>query len=243
MANPENPASSPGHYAFPDAKLKQKLSNQAKKPLVLVACGSFSPITYLHLRMFEMASDYVRLHTDFEVVGCFISPVSDAYKKKGLASAQHSPLLMVDVWEALKPEYTPTAQVLDHLDHELNVVRNGIKVASGESQKVQISLLAGGDLIETFLTPGVWAETDLYHILERYGAFVIERSGTDLKQAVSKLKQPTDKIHTVPQEIRNDISSTKIREFISKGLSVHYLIPPNVVEYVDKHGLYREPKP
>lgn len=89
MANPENPASSPGHYAFPDAKLKQKLSNQAKKPLVLVACGSFSPITYLHLRMFEMASDYVRLHTDFEVVGCFISPVSDAYKKKGLASAQH----------------------------------------------------------------------------------------------------------------------------------------------------------
>lgn len=38
--------------------------------------------------MFEMASDFVRLHTDFEVVGCYLSPVSDAYKKDGLARAQ-----------------------------------------------------------------------------------------------------------------------------------------------------------
>ena len=84
------PETFPAHdYAFPDRKLKGELKVSTKKPLVLVACGSFSPITYLHLRMFEMASDYVRLHTDFEVVGCYVSPVSDAYKKKGLVSAQH----------------------------------------------------------------------------------------------------------------------------------------------------------
>ena len=155
---------------------------------------------------------------------------------------EHSPLLLVDPWEASKPEYTPTAQVLDHLDHEINTLRHGVQSAPGSRQKVQIALLAGADLIETFLTPGVWAEEDLFHILERYGAFVVERSGTDLAQAISKLEQPTDKIHVVPQEVRNDVSSTKIREFVGRGLSVRYLVPENVIEYIDRHGLFREPK-
>ena len=76
-------------YVFPEQRLKQVMEDSSKTPLLLVACGSFSPITYLHLRMFEMAADYVRFSTDFEIVGGYLSPVSDAYKKAGLASAQH----------------------------------------------------------------------------------------------------------------------------------------------------------
>lgn len=60
-----------------------------KIPLVLIACGSFSPITYLHLRMFELGADFAKFNSDFEVMGGYFSPVSDAYKKAGLASAQH----------------------------------------------------------------------------------------------------------------------------------------------------------
>ncbi|MBM4339737.1 MAG: nicotinate-nucleotide adenylyltransferase [Deltaproteobacteria bacterium] len=37
-----------------------------------------------------------------------------------------------------------------------------------------------------------------------------------------------------------DISSTKVREFIEKGESVRYLIPPETEAYIYKHGLYRE---
>ena len=73
-------------YPFPENKLKP-LKDPSRKPLVLVACGSCSPITYLHLRMFKMACDHARLNTDFEVVGCYLSPVSDAYEKRGLAPA------------------------------------------------------------------------------------------------------------------------------------------------------------
>lgn len=39
--------------------------------------------------MFEMANDYARINTNFEVVGGYLSPVSDAYKKAGLASSHH----------------------------------------------------------------------------------------------------------------------------------------------------------
>jgi hypothetical protein len=45
--------------AFPSHRLTLRQRYPKKQPLCLVACGSFSPITYLHLRMFEMASDYV----------------------------------------------------------------------------------------------------------------------------------------------------------------------------------------
>ena len=82
-------ASNSESYVFPEHRLKQVMDDATKTPLLLVACGSFSPITYLHLRMFEMAADYVRFSTDFEIIGGYLSPVSDAYKKAGLASAQH----------------------------------------------------------------------------------------------------------------------------------------------------------
>ena len=76
------------HYTFPTNRLKRTMKDPEKTPLLLVACGSFSPITYLHLRMFEMAADHVRFSTDFEIIGGYLSPVSDAYRKAGLASAE-----------------------------------------------------------------------------------------------------------------------------------------------------------
>lgn len=86
---PTVPPPLPGHaYAFPHHRLR-RLRDPKRTPLVLVACGSFSPITYLHLRMFELALDYVRFNTDFELVAGYFSPVSSKYKKVGLAPAHH----------------------------------------------------------------------------------------------------------------------------------------------------------
>lgn len=40
--------------------------------------------------MFEMASDFVKFNkTEFELVGGYLSPVSDHYKKSGLAASTH----------------------------------------------------------------------------------------------------------------------------------------------------------
>lgn len=78
----------PPNYSFPHHRLRT-LQDPNKTPIVLIACGSFSPVTYLHLRMFEMAKDYVRQNTDFEIVGGYLSPVSDQYKKPGLLAGRH----------------------------------------------------------------------------------------------------------------------------------------------------------
>jgi len=61
--------------------------------VVLVLCGSFSPVTFLHLRMMEQAKDVVDTglwqsvdpdkHEPRRTVFGLFSPVNDAYAKKG----------------------------------------------------------------------------------------------------------------------------------------------------------------
>jgi len=76
-------------YVFPMHRLKAKMDDPSKAPAVFVFCGSFSPITSQHLRVFELAADHAKHRTEFEIVGGYISPVSDAYLKSGLASSKH----------------------------------------------------------------------------------------------------------------------------------------------------------
>ncbi|KAF2242281.1 nicotinamide mononucleotide adenylyltransferase 1 [Trematosphaeria pertusa] len=237
-------------YTFPSERLKKVLSDPSKTPLVLVSCGSFSPPTNLHLRMFEEAADYCEFETNYEVVGGFFSPVGDAYKKAGLAPAHHrikmtriavqdsSTWIGVDPWEPLHKEYLPTVKVLDHFQYELNDVMGGIETPSGEKKRIHVALLAGADLIQTMSTPGLWAAEDLNRILGHYGAFILERSGTDIDDALLTLQQYKDNIRVIPQLIQNDVSSTKIRLFRKRGKSIRYYIPDKVVDYIYEHDLY-----
>ncbi|KAF2415415.1 nicotinamide mononucleotide adenylyl transferase [Tothia fuscella] len=245
------------NYSLETSALTTKLSqdDRGKIPLAVIACGSFSPPTYLHLRMFEMAKDWARKDGKYAVVGAYISPVGDAYKKKGLAPAVHrvrmcelatstmdakSKFIMVDPWEALQSSYQPTAQVLDHFNYELNTKLGGIEDCDGKRIRIQIMLLGGADLLETFTQPGVWSVVDLNHILCDFGAVIIERQGTDLEGSIEKLEPSWRKhVHVINQHIRNDVSSTKIRDFLSTEQSIKYLVPELVIQYIDEQGLYR----
>lgn len=246
-------------YAFPTHRLKPALTSENKFPLVIVACGSFSPITYLHLRMFEMALDAIREHTRFEVVGGYFSPVSDNYRKPGLADAQHrvrmcelacertSSWLMVDAWESLQAKYQRTALVLDHFNHEVNVTRGGVwNRDRTEKVGVKIMLLAGGDLIESMGEPNVWAEQDLHHILGNYGCLIVERTGSDVRSFLLShdiMYEHRKNILVIKQLIYNDISSTKVRLFIRRNMSVQYLLPNSVIRYIQEYGLYHDSEP
>lgn len=237
-------------YEFPHARLRRRIQSADRTPLVLIACGSFSPITFLHLRMFEMAADYARFNTNFEVVGAYLSCVGDAYKKTGLVKAEHrvnmcslavqqSSWISVDPWEALHSEYLETAKVLDHFNQEINEVLGGVETPVGK-KRCRIALLAGADLIQTMSTPGVWADKDIDYILKNFGAFIVERTGTDIDEALSTLQPWKDNIWVIQQLVQNDISSTKIRLFRRRDMSIRYLVPEHVVQYIEEHNLYDE---
>jgi len=178
--------------------------------------------------------------------------VSDHYKKAGLAPAVHrvrmcelavdqtSSWLMVDPWEASQGQYSRTAVVLEHFDECING-EGGMKLSSGDRKRVKIVLLAGGDLIESFGEPGVWSEADLHIILGRFGCLIIERTGSDvwaflLSHDILYLHRKN--VIVVKQLIYNDISSTKVRLFVKRGMSIKYLLPNSVIQYIYDHKLY-----
>jgi nicotinamide mononucleotide adenylyltransferase len=240
-------------YTFLHNKLKRRITHAEKTPLVLVACGSFSPISILHLQMFEMAESYATKKTNFEVVGSYLSPVSDAYKKPSLVPAHHrlamcslavedTTDIMVDAWEALRhdeagePVYSTTIDALRHFDHEINEVMGGIQTPDGSYKKAQIALLVGADVAVTMGDPNVWAPADLDQILGDYGMFVVERPAqTDIDKALEPLMQ-YEKIWKV-NSFENEVSSTRIRAQIKNGEDV-FDLPNKVIEYIRLHGLY-----
>lgn len=79
--------------------------------LILIACGSFSPPTSMHLRMFgestrlhnskrgaitfyqsnqiEIARNHLMERGAFKVIGGIMSPVHDAQRKQGLVAGTH----------------------------------------------------------------------------------------------------------------------------------------------------------
>lgn len=256
-------------YTFPHHRLPLKMRDESKIPLVIVACGSFSPPTYLHLRIFEMAKDQVIESGKYELLAGYYSPVSDHYRKAGLAQAVHrvrmcelavektSTWLMVDAWESLQNEYQRTAVVLDHFNEEINgpavpstaeseapQPERGVLLSNGRRRRVKIMLLAGGDLIQSMGEPGVWADADLHHILGRYGCMIVERTGADVWSFLLShdlLWRYRRNLRVVKQTIYNDISSSKVRLFVRRGQSIKYLLPSSVIKYIETHKLYRLP--
>jgi nicotinamide mononucleotide adenylyltransferase len=64
-----------------------------------------------------------------------------------------------------------------------------------------------------------------------------------MDQATDSLAKWRDNIHLISQLIQNDVSSTKVRLFLRRGLSVRYLLPMSVVDYIEQNGLYLEDGP
>ncbi|KAJ6817481.1 nicotinamide/nicotinic acid mononucleotide adenylyltransferase [Iris pallida] len=185
--------------------------------VVLVSTGSFNPPTYMHLRMFELAKD--ALQSDgYVVLGGYMSPVNDVYKKKGHQSS-----------------YQRTLTVLSRVQGSL--CNSGM--INKESLKVM--LLCGSDLLQSFTIPGAWIPDQVRTICRDFGVICIRREGTNIENIIASdeiLCENKSNIISVDEIVPNQISSSKVRECIRKGLSVKYLTPDEVIDYIRDHKLY-----
>ncbi|CAA6672470.1 unnamed protein product [Spirodela intermedia] len=208
--------------------------------VVLVSTGSFNPPTYMHLRMFELARD--ALNSDgFFVVGGYMSPVNDSYKKKGLLSAEHrvhmcelacksSSFVM-----AKQSSYQRTLTVISRIQSSL------CDILCIPKESLKVMLLCGSDLLESFATPGVWIRDQVETICRDFGVVCIQREGKDVDQLINNdeiLCRNKGNIFPVDELVPNKISSSKLRECIRRGLSTKYLTADEVIDYIKEKGLY-----
>ncbi|CAM6112699.1 unnamed protein product [Calypogeia fissa] len=224
------------------------LQQQKRLRVVLVCTGSFNPPTYMHLRMFETARDAL-IGEGYDVLGGYLSPVNDSYGKKGLAPAEHritlcqlatsdSSFIMVDPWEAKQVTYQRTLTVLGRVDHAVN--SHGF----ANDEKVRVMLLCGGDLLESFTAPGVWIPEQIQSIFHDHGVVCIPRDGKDVRKLIFEndvLYEYRRNIVIVEEHVASDISSTKLRRNLGRGLSIKYLTGDSVIHYIKTHHLYDTP--
>ncbi|XP_042734225.1 nicotinamide/nicotinic acid mononucleotide adenylyltransferase 3 isoform X2 [Lagopus muta] len=246
------------------------MSMKSRIPLILLACGSFNPITNMHMRLFELARDHLHQTGRYQVIEGIMSPVNDAYGKKGLVSARHriamaklaletSDWIRVDPWETEQESWTETVKVLRHhynesvrlLQSKKEFVKNkqpterstGNFISSQCSVTPELKLLCGADFLHTFQTPNLWKKEHIQEILEQFGLVCISRAGSDPAQYINESELLTKFQHNiflVKEWIQNEISSTQIRHALCRGLSVKYLIPDSVIAYIAYHNIYTE---
>jgi len=234
----------------PIPTFKMSRTKPDKTPVVLISCGSFSPVTFLHLRLFETARDSLMFDQNaFDVIGGLLSPVHDAYGKQDLASSNHrlemcrlatasSKWIAVADWETRQNDWSRTATVLTAYSNHINAA---LKDEYG--CKVHVKLLCGADILQSCLNPQVWSTEDLEIIFGRFGVVCLERQGVSAQQLIfdhETLYRYRNHIHLVPQSITNNISSTAVRRQISRGLSIKYLVPDEVASYIEHHKLYQK---
>lgn len=234
--------------------------------VVLLAVGAYNPPTNMHLRIFELARDYLQKE-GHQVLGGVISPVHDAYGKKGLLLAAHrcamaklatesSNWIHVSEWETQQEGWSRTAVSLKFVKEALNnpkqqddldwVTKIHSALPDGINRQhaplnINVKLLCGADLLESFAVPGLWKEEDIEDIVKNYGLVVITRSGSNPLQFIYEsdlLTRLQRHISIIPEWITNEISSTKIRRALGRGESVRYLIQDSVLDYIQNHQLY-----
>lgn len=230
-------------------------------PLVLLACGSFNPITNQHMRLFELARDHMHSTGQYQVVGGIVSPVSDGYGKQGLVLAKHriamaklalqgSNWVTVDEWESKQPDWTETVVTMRyHYGRILKEYKqsNGTHYDSNgnimplSSTSPKLKLLCGADFLDTFKIPGLWRKDHVEELVGQFGLVCVSRGRLQPERAVHEsdtLSSHRQNIFLVREWVRNETSATEVRRALRRGLSVKYLIPDSVLEYIHQHNLY-----
>ncbi|KAL6865164.1 hypothetical protein ACP4OV_016315 [Aristida adscensionis] len=210
---------------LPTGKLSDDLGRDGggRGCVVLVATGSFNPPTYMHLRMFELAKDVLQ-QRGYCVLGGYMSPVNDAYKKK-------------DLLPAMQKSYQRTLTVLSRIRNSLG--KDGL----ADKGRLKVMLLCGSDLLESFSTPGVWIPDQVRSICKDFGVICIRREGKDVGKLISNselLQECRDNIISVDEIVPNQISSSRVRDCIRRCLSIKYLTCDEVIEYIREHRLFME---
>lgn len=222
----------------------RRLASSTSTPIALVLCGSFSPITFMHLRALEEARLAVEARGNAEVIAGYISPVHDDYGKSSLIPATHriamcslaarqSNWIQVAEWESLQETWTPTHRVLNAFKEEL---------MKSVGSSVKVLLVMGSDVLLTFLDGHSWTEEQRKVILGDFGVVCIARRPEDSVQEIVSSNQILKPFaeNIIPSSCGPlmHISSSLVRDCFARNESCAYLVPTEVLRYIEKNQLY-----
>jgi len=183
--------------------------------------GSFNPIHTGHL----IIASYAQQHTPLEQVWLVVSPQNPLKPAAGLLNEYHrfyltqlavegdeKRLKAVDIEFRLpKPSYTV----------------NTLAWLEEKYPEHEFAILMGSD---GFANITRWKNYE--HLLKHYAIYIYTRPGFEIKN----MHNAKTRVIDAPLL---DISATRIREMIKKGLSIRYLVPEKVREEIEANNYYK----
>jgi nicotinate-nucleotide adenylyltransferase len=211
--------------------------------LVGILGGTFNPIHYGHLRMAQELADGLGMD---EVK--FIPSANPPHKDSVTVSAEHR-AAMVDIAIADNPLFTLDRQELER-EGASYTIDTLISLRKSLGKETALCLMMGSDAFVNLNTWHRWSELlDYAHIIlvQRPDQGKPQETVSDALQAllhdhyvedVSALSKENAGLINMQAISANDISSTQIRELLKHQQSVRYLLPNEIINYIEQHQLY-----
>ncbi|CAD5214914.1 unnamed protein product [Bursaphelenchus okinawaensis] len=229
------------------------LAGAKPKSLVLVCPGAFNPVSYVHLRLFERAKDYLEKTLGHTVIEGVFSPFSDKNVKPDLISSRHrvkmlqlanqsSHWIRTDDWQTRQLDEPTTLMILHHYQAYYDKLHG--------PGNMHVMLLCGADIIEGFASNKPYydqtskiADDDLESLVSKFGVISINRPLTNplrIIYSVDILRRYEKNIYVVDDETSpSTLSSTRLRTALRRRESIKYCTPDIVIKYISEHGLYK----
>lgn len=184
--------------------------------------GSFDPVHTGHLIMAEMAMDYVGLD-----VVLFIPTASPPHKEKSDLSDFESRLKMLEL--ALEDNEGFEISTLEGKEKTSYTYETVMHFRQRGMNKSNVHLLVGSDSLDDMPN---WKNPE--YIYSNATIVVMVRPG---HESFPPLSQEAAVIAVTAGS--NSISSSEIRERVSEGRSIRYLVPRAVESFIVKKSLYK----
>ncbi|MBU5455465.1 nicotinate-nucleotide adenylyltransferase [Caproiciproducens sp. MSJ-32] len=192
--------------------------------------GTFDPIHNGHL----MLAEYSRVNFKLEEI-IFMPSGNPPHKEKGIVSPIIHRYNMTLLAINSNPHFVLSTLEIKK-EEEINYTVDTIKKLKEINKNIDYYFILGEDSIKEIHT---WKD---YNKLLRMCKFIVApRPYSDRKTLMDKVNSLNVKyghsIYILDMPLI-EISSTDIRNRVSKGLSIKYLVPEIVEMYIQKHKLY-----
>ncbi|NLJ53528.1 MAG: nicotinate-nucleotide adenylyltransferase [Intrasporangiaceae bacterium] len=186
--------------------------------------GTFDPIHHGHL----VAASEVQSLLDLDEV-VFV-PTGQPYRKSGVSPAEHRYLMTV-IATASNPRFMTSRVDIERSGDTYTI--DTLRDLRAARPDAELFFITGADALEQILS---WKDAEeLFGLAHFVG---VTRPGYQLSEA----GLPADKV-TLQEVPAMAISSTDCRARVAEGEPVWYLVPDGVVQYINKHRLYRVDEP
>lgn len=198
------------------------------RKIIALFCGSFNPPLFSHLSLGEQM-----LNSDKNIEKIVFVPVSNKYNKDGLISDEHRFNML-----NLVCEKNPRFEVSNI---EFNSPRQPYTFETLQAMQqfypeYEIRLIIGTDNLSKLDT---WYEIE--QLLKKFKVFILARDEDNIEDIINShnlLSKYSSSLLKSNISIRTNLSSSFVRNEIKKNNSVKYLLPDEVIEYIQKNNLY-----